>query len=623
MQITEERTLKKNALRYNEYYNMQNIFDNLYQKSKENKIFKDLYRIIVSNENIQLAYRNIKRNKGSLTAGTNHRTIEYWENKPIEEFIAYIQKRLQYYVPQKVRRVEIPKPDGRKRPLGIPCIEDRIIQQCIKQVIEPICEAKFHPYSFGFRPNRGTEHAIAYLYKQIQRDKRYYIVDIDIKGFFDNVNHSKLIKQIWTMGIHDKKLLSILKAMLKAEVEGIGIPTQGVPQGGILSPLLSNIVLNELDWWISSQWQTFNKTEHEYSTIGSMHRALKSTKLKEIYIVRYADDFKIICRKPEAADKIFYATQEWLKDRLGLEINQEKSKITNVKENYTEFLGYKIKAHKKKKKYVVKSKLTKKARKSVQKKIKDQIKELQKHQTVKEVLKLNRMIAGEHNYYSYATLVNIDFGRINYNLSKCLETRLKDLEPKKKKRKGKKNKTEKKGYKTKEYLKKYDNYKGKPRILLGIYMYPIYGIRTRTPILFNQKICNYTSEGRQIIHKELGCIDKNILNYLLRNPSEKQSIEFNDNRLSKYVAQKGMCSVSGLPLEENMQVHHIKPKQEGGTDEYNNLTILSYEIHKLVHATKLDTIEKYLKMVQLDKDAIRKLNKFRKSVGNDVILNDN
>ncbi len=622
MQVMEERTLKKNALRYNEYYNMQDIFDDLYRKSKEGKIFKDLYSIIVSEENIQLAYRNIKRNRGSHTAGTNHRTLEYWEDVPMEKFIIYIQSRLQYYIPQKVRRVEIPKPDGRKRPLGIPCIEDRIIQQCIKQVMEPVCEAKFHPYSFGFRPNRGTEHAIAYLYKQIQIDKRFHIVDIDIKGFFDNVNHSKLIKQIWTMGIHDKKLLSILKTMLKAEIEGIGIPTKGVPQGGILSPLLSNIVLNELDWWISNQWQTFEKTKHEYSTLGSKHRALKNTNLKEIYIVRYADDFKIICRKSKDAEKIFHATQQWLKERLGLEINPEKSKITNVKENYTEFLGYKIKAHKKKKKYVVKSKLTKKARKNVQKKIKAQVKVGQKHPTVKEIYKLNRIIAGEHNYYAYATLVNIDFGKINYNLSKCLETRLKDLAPKKKKQKGKRNKTEKKGYKTREYLKKYDEYKGRPRIISGIYMYPIYGVTTKTPLLLKQEICNYTPEGRKIIHNELGCINKDILNYLLANPSERQSIEFNDNRLSKYVAQKGMCPISGLPLDINMQVHHIKPKQEDGTDEYNNLIILSYEVHKLVHATKQETIEKYLNMVKLDDKAIKKLNKLRKSVGNTVVLND-
>lgn len=429
-------------------------------------------------------------------------------------------------------------------------------------------------------------------------------------------------KQIWTLGIHDKKLISIIKAMLKAEIEGIGIPTKGVPQGGILSPLLANIVLNELDWWISSQWQTF-ETRHKYAGENNKYRALKNTNLKEIYIVRYADDFKIVCRTPKVANKIYQATQQWLKERLNLEINQEKSKITNVKKNYTEFLGYRIKVRKKKKKYVVKSKLTKKARKNVQKKIKEQVKILQKESTVNNVLKLNKIIAGEHNYYAYATMVCKDFARIDYNLSKCLKRRLKSLTPKTKKKKGKRNKTEKKGYKTREYLKKYDKYQGKPQILLGIYRYPIYGITTRTPYMFKQEICNYTEKGRELIHKELGCIDQNMLNHLINNPSTRQSIEFNDNRISKYVAQKGKCSISGITLNEDMQVHHIKPKQDGGTDEYSNLIIVSYEIHKLIHATKAETIKKYLSLTKLDKDAMKKLNKLRKSVGNDVILNDN
>lgn len=620
MQLTEKKTPKKDTLRHNEYYDMQKVFDDLYQKSREGKDFKNLYSLITSRENILLAYRNIKKNKGSHTAGTNHRTIEFWENIPTEEFVTYIQNRLQYYEPQKIRRVEIPKPDGRKRPLGIPCIEDRIIQQCIKQILEPICEAKFHPHSYGFRPNRSAEHAIAYLYKKINLDKNYYIVDIDIKGFFDNVNHSKLIKQIWTMGIHDKKLISILKTMLRAEVEGIGIPAKGVPQGGILSPLLSNIVLNELDWWISSQWQTFKTNIHQYASNDSKYKALHKTNLKEIYIVRYADDFKITCKDKQTAKKIYIATQMWLNERLGLEISPEKSKITNVKKNYTEFLGYRIKAHKKKKKYVIKSKLTKKAIKNVQKKIKDQIKIVQHYPTAKEMYKLNRIIAGEHNYYANASLVSQEFSKIYYNLSKCLKKRFKNLIPKRKKGKKKQN-TE--GYKTREYLKKYNQYKGRSWAIAGILMYPIYGITTKPPLLFRQTICDYTVEGRELIHKNLGCIDKDILSYLLAFPNEKKSIEFNDNRLSKYVAQKGKCAISGSILEPNMQVHHIEPVYKGGTDAYDNLIIVSHEIHKLIHATKQETINKYLSMVKLDDKAIKKLNKLRKNVGNNVIMIDN
>ena len=114
------------------------------------------------------------------------------------------------------------------RPLGIPTMEDRLIQQCIKQVLEPICEAKFYKHSYGFRPNRGTHHAIARVNFLAYKSKLQYVVDIDIKGFFDNVNHAKLLKQLWTMGIQDKNLLSILSKMLKAEIKCVplvGIPT--------------------------------------------------------------------------------------------------------------------------------------------------------------------------------------------------------------------------------------------------------------------------------------------------------------------------------------------------------------------------------------------------------------
>ena len=201
--------------------------------------------------------RNIKKNHGSMTPGTDGKTITELATLSDEQLISSVQHKLDWYVPQSVRRVEIPKGNDptKKRPLGIPTIMDRLIQQCVLQVMEPICEAKFHDHSYGFRPNRNQQHAIAQVHKDMQRSNLHYVVDIDIKGFFDNVNHGKLLKQLWTMGIHDKKLLCILSAMLKAEVAGIGFPEVGTPQGGIISPLLSNVVLNELDWWLASQWE--------------------------------------------------------------------------------------------------------------------------------------------------------------------------------------------------------------------------------------------------------------------------------------------------------------------------------------------------------------------------------
>ena len=254
---TKKKALKKSKLRHAEYYDFQSVQDKLYADSIEGKQFVKLMDIIASPENIRLAYRNIKKNDGSLTAGTDGRTIKHLQKLSDEKLIALVQRKLSWYVPQSVRRVEIPKGNDptKKRPLGIPTILDRLIQQCVLQIMEPICEAKFHEHSYGFRPNRSQEDAIAQVHKNMQLSHLHYVVDIDIKGFFDNVNHGKLLKQLWTLGIRDKKLLSILSAMLKAEVAGIGFPEKGTPQGGIISPLLSNVVLNELDWWLASQWE--------------------------------------------------------------------------------------------------------------------------------------------------------------------------------------------------------------------------------------------------------------------------------------------------------------------------------------------------------------------------------
>lgn len=240
MNTNLERKPKRQKLRNAEYYDMQDLMDKLYQESIQGKTFNKLMQLITSENNILLAFRNIKNNKGSMTKGTDGRTIKYYKEWSEEQFVKYFQDKFKNYHPKSVLRVEIPKtgqPD-KTRPLGIPCMDDRIVQQCIIQILEPICEAKFHAHSYGFRPNRSASHAIARVQSLMNVSKLHYVVDVDIKGFFDNVNHGKLIKQIWTMGIRDKSLISIIGKILKSKIEGIGIPEKGTPQGGIISPLL-------------------------------------------------------------------------------------------------------------------------------------------------------------------------------------------------------------------------------------------------------------------------------------------------------------------------------------------------------------------------------------------------
>lgn len=152
---TKKKALKKSKLRHAEYYDFQKIQDKLYAESMDGKMFTKLVEIITLPENIKLAYRNIKKNKGSKTAGTDGKTIQHLEKLSEEKLVVLVQRKFSWYVPQSVRRVEIPKDNGKTRPLGIPTIMDRLVQQCVLQVLEPICEAKFHDHSYGFRPNRS------------------------------------------------------------------------------------------------------------------------------------------------------------------------------------------------------------------------------------------------------------------------------------------------------------------------------------------------------------------------------------------------------------------------------------------------------------------------------------
>ena len=609
------KVLKKQALRNNEYYDIQAEFDNLYKQSQNNSIFKNLLPLVTDSRNIKLAYRNIKRNTGSKTPGTDNNTIAKWETAGTASYINYVRHRLNNYKPQKVRRVEIPKSPGKTRPLGIPTIGDRLIQQCIKQVLEPICEGKFHRSSYGFRPNRSTHHAIAEMYYNIQVRNLYHIVDIDIKGFFDNVDHGKLLKQMWTLGIRDKSLLCIISKMLKAEIDGIGIPTKGTPQGGILSPLLSNIVLNELDWWISDQFETFKTRKQYYVGNNSEYTKFKAlrerSKLKEIYILRYADDFKLFCQTKDMARRAFAATQMWLKERLGLEISPEKSKIIDIRVQSSEFLGLKVSTQpprKKKKvkqrKYVVKSHMLDKAKKVCLSLLKRRVVDIQRNPHPGTVRLYNSTVLGYHNYYKVATHVNIDMNEIAFIINKSLHNRLK-------------RKWSKTGIKSETYKKFYKN-NYKTRFIKGIALYPLGDICTTKPIRYNQNKCNYTKVGRDLIHKELSSrFNFSILRYLMNNSYSNKTVELDDNKISRYIAQYGKCQITGTVLTiGDMEIHHIKPQHMGGTDSYKNLMWVTHTVHTLIHSTKQSTIVNYLSLLKPTPKILKKLNDYRLKAGN-------
>lgn len=620
-------------LRHAEYYGMQSTFDDLYAKSKNGEHFTNLMEIVLSKENIMLAYRNIKANKGSETPGTDKLTIRNIGCMPPEMMVDKVRSIIQSkhgYRPKPVRRKEIPKPNGKTRPLGIPCIWDRLIQQCIKQVMEPICEAKFSDNSYGFRPNRSVENAIKRVYNMMQFYNLHYVIEFDIKGFFDNVNHSKLIKQIWAMGIRDKHLIYVINKILKAPIKmpngELIHPDKGTPQGGICSPLLANIVLNELDQWIDGQWQE-NPVVYKYSTsinkTGSLnksngYRAMKHTGLKEMYIIRYADDFRIFCRTKTEAEKTRIAVTQWLSERLKLEVSPEKTRTVNVKRRYSEFLGFKIKVHSKGHKQVVTSSICDKQLKRQRQKLTEQAKRIARpvdgRTEYDEVKLYNSMVMGMQNYYQIATNINVDCASLGRAVMTILVNRLKCPKGSRLIKNGRTlTKVEASRYGKSKML----------RFVAGVDepIYPVDYVQHKYPMCKRQRSCCYTPEGRDGLHDNLR-INVGLMLMLMRQPSYGKSLEYMDNRISLFSAQWGKCAITGKEfiVTGEIHCHHKIPKEKGGTDKYENLLLVLEPVHRLIHAVETNVIRKYLNLLNLNKEQLRKVNDLREMAGLNVIV---
>lgn len=600
--------LKKDKLRYNEYYDMQHIYDELYAQSKNGNNFYKLLEIIGSEQNICLAYRNLKINSGSKTAGTDGLTIDDIKHLCDEDIIMKVRSSLDNYQPKSVRRVFIPKSGSDKmRPLGIPCIWDRLVQQCILQVLEPICEPKFHNHSYGFRANRSAHHALGRVTSLINISKYHYCVDVDIKGFFDNVNHGKLLKQIWTLGIRDKRLICIISKMLKAEIDGEGVPEKGTPQGGLLSPLLSLIVLNELDWWVSSQWETFQPKHRNKN--GWFQYAKKHTRLKSGFIVRYADDFKIMCSTYEEAQRFYHSTVDFLNKRLKLEISPEKSKVVNLKKNSSDFLGFKIKVipkGKTKHGYVAKTDMNQKALKKAKTNLKLKVKDIVRHTTTFQIARYNLAVMGMQNYYCVATNIYNNLTEVSYALLPTTRVRFKKIA-----------KLIPFETTSQDFQMKTTGIRPQTKIIMiaDTPLLPINGVKHKNPLNFSQDICNFTEHGRSRIHEEIALVTKGEIRILLEYKDPTKSVEFNDNRIAVFIAQQGNCYITNRRHSPTDMVCIYKNITETDRDKYQNLVFVEIPISKAILTESVQQAKMWLMNYGLSSQQKKKLNKIRANYG--------
>ena len=291
--------------------------------------FDDIFNIVCRGEFLYEAWLSVEANLGSETAGVDGLTAEDYEEQGLKDNLHSLSDRLKSgtYEPDPVRRTYIPKGPEEVRPLGIPTIEDRIVQESLRMVLEPIYETDFSDDSFGFRPNRSCHDAIKFVNSELSpatgRYKRW-ILDLDIKGYFDNVDHTKLM---WILQnrITDPEVLDLIYHTLKAGVKEGGhvhVTGKGTPQGGIVSPLLANVYLNQLDQWIK-QWTEGPKGGPESWAY-----------------VRYADDFMILTGgRKDRAVAMKENVEEFLYEELNLRLSQEKSSIRHAEDGLS-FLGY-------------------------------------------------------------------------------------------------------------------------------------------------------------------------------------------------------------------------------------------------------------------------------------------
>ena len=336
--------------------------------------YHSLYGQLLRDRVLMNAWKKVKANRGS--GGIDGVTIKEYAKNEQENILKLLEKlKAKEYKPTPVRRVYIPKKDGKKRPLGIPTLEDRIVQQALTDILMPKYEKLvFHNWSMGYRPGRGVESALQVIIKNIELG-RNWIYDCDIKGFFDNIPHKKLMK-VLNKVIADGTVLDLIWSWLKCGYmeDGKYYNTKaGQPQGGVISPLLANIYLNELDW--------------------ELHKA-------KIYFVRYADDFLLFCETEEEVTRAGNIAKSVI-ESLGLEVAMNKTKVVNFKNDDFDFLGFHFnhwRTSKKGKDYysIV---LTEKSIETFKKAIKDKTQRKwtkPKEEWIKDV---NPIIVGKTNYY--------------------------------------------------------------------------------------------------------------------------------------------------------------------------------------------------------------------------------
>lgn len=603
------------------------LLDKLYQQSREAReagerpAFKGLLEIMSAEATIVTAIHNIKSNHGSDTPGVDNKTMKRdYLQKSYKWVINDIREAFEKFEPQKVRRKYIDKPGKKeKRPLGIPTIRDRIVQECIRIVMEPIMEAQFFEHSYGFRPMRDTAMALERLNFITFHTGYYWFVEGDISKCFDHIDHATLLRRLYHMGIKDRRVLQIIKQMLKAGVlDECEVNEEGTMQGGIISPLLANAYLDIMDEWVTKQWE-LKHTEHAYNQDSAKRRALKKTNLVPGFLVRYADDFVIITDSREHAEFWKASLQAFLETGMKLTLSKEKTLITDVRKKHACFLGYEFRVVKGKGEhgYVTR---TRPDRERLCRKVDaltDSIKkiprETSREKLIDEINRINSQIRGVIQYYQCCTWVSVSMEKYGRKLQLAASRRLKQF-------KGKWIPAKE----TQNLPRIHQNYRQK---LPSVKYRDIYiGVTSLTFCQWqetrgkNPKETPYTEEGRDInfrrtkkkrIQARLDELySENVATAVLNGKwGHLNNFEFVMNRAYALNRDRLKCRVCGKWLIDNTQyTHRINPRLPlDRVNRVNNLISVHRKCYQAINMPGMD-------VSTFDADAQKRIRKYREKL---------
>jgi len=601
------------------------LLDQLFAKSKsahengEHPSFRGLLELMSAEATIVTAIHNIKSNKGSETPGVDGKRMRKdYLQRPYNWVLNDIQSAFKHFEPQKIRRKYIDKPGkAEKRPLGIPTIRDRIVQECMRIILEPILEAQFYEYSFGFRPMRDSAMALEYVKTCVHNTGYHWFVEGDISKCFDKINHGILLKRLYHMGIKDTRVLQITKAMLKAGIlDECEVNDDGTPQGGILSPLLANAFLDMFDEWICKQWRE-KATRYDYKSSQNRIGALrKSSNLIPVYMCRYADDFVVITDSREHAQWWKQQIQAFLRDKMKLNLSEEKTLITDIRKRYIRFLGYEYKVVKGKSKtgYIARTIPDRKRLRQKVLALKEETANIptnwSRERVIHAINLLNSKIRGIINYYSTCSWVYIAVRSPAYILQRTAKRRLRQYKGKWIPANQTQNLTElHKNYKTKIPAIRYRD------IWIGITSLKFCKWE-RTPPK-NQDETPYTEQGRQLYFERTKKKRRNArLDEMLKEKtsaliaagvtSKTYNFEFYMNRAYALNRDRLKCRCCGRWLyNETVYSHRINPKLPlDKVNKVENLASMDGDCFNLVHSHNLP-------IGHLDAKTRRKITEFR------------